>query len=334
MKGQEWAAFRSHVSASAGDGEQGGLAMDPSDSPNGRLVAKLLFQVAQTVVADDAAVPAPPLATGGECPACEAGESPNESHDLAACVSHKLPSEQDTLVDERPKRCAIRVVLVCGPPSSGKSTYVVETFDGVVEPVPFEVVTYRNFLSSNAYPRVMPLRRQEVLALAMFQEFTESVICQCQQYAASRAADDASVPVVVMEGPFFCRSLRLVVIAGLRGVLRECDALECRWVGYPRVVGDAMRRAGYDTFKRHVDLLQAPSIEEGFDELRVLSIPQRSICDEVRLRVELLNERDTVTEHNLLCRSDLSPDPRGMADSRWQPAALLADERMIYGATA
>ena len=296
--------------------------MGPSESPNGQLVARLLLQAAQTVLPDE-----PP------------SQNPVDGR-FGDGVRRRALSDGGGPIAGRLRQCPIRVVLVCGPPRSGKSTYIVETFDGVVEPLPFETLTYRNFLATAAYPRVMPPRRREMIALAIFQEFTEDAIRRCQCHAASEAlavsADGVlQDPVVVMEGPFYYRSFRHAVVDGLRGVMRECDALECRWVGYPRVVGDAVRRAGYDTFKHCAGRLQVPSVEEGFDELRVLAIPQRSIHDELRLRVDALNGRDAVTEYNLLCRPDLSADGCRRADSL-RPLCAVSDleGRKVCGARA
>ncbi len=299
-----------------------GCVMGPLESPNDQLVARLLLQAAQTVLPDEPFSQDAPTS----CP----GKAPRR---------RPLPGDGDSLLATRPRQCPIRVVLVCGPPRSGKSTYIVETFDGVVEPLPFETVTYRNFLSNDAYPRVMPPRRREMIALAIFQEFTENAIRRCQIHAAEAMGASAEGaphdPVVVMEGPFYYRSFRHVVADGLRGVLRECDALECRWVGYPRVVSDAVRRAGYDTFKHCAGRLQVPSVEEGFDELRVLAVPQRPIRDDLRLRVDALNERDAVTEHNLLCRPDLSADELCRSDSA-RPLCAVSDleGRKLCGARA
>lgn len=304
--------------------------MEPYGLSDGRLVGRLLLQVAETMGPGETAHAGTPFGMGEPALALgrvggPASRKPGARYRQGGCSQGSRASSGPCAGCDRCGQRPVRVVLVCGPPRSGKSTYIVETFDGAAEPIPFEIVAYCNFLSSGAYPRKMPLRRREMIALAMFQEFAEDAVRRCQQFSSHAPAGDGGRscvggPLVVVEGPFYRRSLRALVVAGIRATLRECDVLECRWVGYPRLVGEAVRRAGYDTFKQCVGRLQVPSAEEGFDELRVLTVPGRSIPEALRLRVDALNMRDTVTEHNLLCRPDLLFDPHFRADSIWAPA--------------
>ena len=301
--------------------------MGSSGLTEGQRIGALLLQVADIVGADKDALAA---FSGGERSAAVSGRgngwfsksAAGGCEEGAAVSLSGARNTRESCGGGSDPRRPIRVMLVCGPPRSGKSTYIVETFGGEAGRELFEFVAYCNFLASGAYPRAMPLRRREMIALAMFQEFAEDAIRRCQKFASSpssapSARGCAGEPLVVVEGPFCNRCLRLAVVAGLRAALRECDVLECRWVGYPRIVGDAVRRAGYDTFKQCSGCSQVPRAEEGFDELHVLAVPPRIIPEGLRLRVDALNGRDTVTEHNLLCRPDLLLDSHFRSDSIW-----------------